>query len=95
MALPTLGDVFRAYIKPSLKGGIILRKRSTAVLSGKKVARMEAFTAKAPECVRGARGKPWKSYIASLRSCMSALKTGSGPATVGRREYAKKFWKSP
>jgi hypothetical protein len=94
MALPTLADVFRAYIKPSLKGGIVLRKRTTAVLSSKKVARMEAFKSTAPGCVRSSRGKPWKEYISSLRACMATLKTGSGPATVGRREYAKKFWKS-
>lgn len=94
MALPTLGDVFRAYIKPSLKGGIVLRKRTTAVMSGKKVARMEAFKGTAPGCVRSARGKPWREYIASLTTCMATLKTGGGPATVGRREYAKKFWRS-
>jgi hypothetical protein len=95
MALPTLADVFRAYIKPSLNGGIVLRKRTTAVMSGKKLARMEAFRTKAPECVRAARGKPWKEYIASLRACMAALKTPEGPATVGRRAYARRFWKTP
>lgn len=94
MALPTLGDVFRVYIKPSLKGGMVIRKRTTAVISGAKVARMEAFKAAAPACIRTARGQPWGKYIASLRSCMATLKTGAGPATVGRREYAKKFWKT-
>jgi len=94
MALPTLADVFRAYIKPSLRGGLVLRKRTTAVLSGRKVARMDAFRATAPGCVRTSRGKPWKEYIASLRTCMATLKTPDGPATVGRREYAKKFWKT-
>jgi len=95
VALPTLADVFRAYIKPSLKGGIVLRKRTTAVISGAKVARMEAFKKTAPGCVLKARGKPWKEYIADLRECMATLKTSSGPATVGRREYAKRFWKRP
>jgi len=94
VALATLGDVFRVYIKPALKGGLVIRKRTTAVLSAAKVARMESFKATAPGCVRSARGKPWTEYIASLRSCMATLKTGAGPATVGRREYAKKFWKT-
>ena len=94
MALPTLADVFRAYIKPSLKGGIVLRKKTTAVISAAKMSRMEAFKATAPGCVRTARGKPWKEFIASLTSCMATLKTGAGPATIGRREYAKKFWKT-
>lgn len=94
MALPTLADIFRCYVKPSLKGGLVIRKRTTAVISGAKVARMEAFKGAAPACVRSARGKPWKDYIATLRSCMASLKTGAGPATVGRREYAKKFWKT-
>jgi len=94
MALPTLADVFRVYVKPSLRGGMVIRKRTTAVISGAKVARMESFKATAPGCVRSARGKPWKDFIASLRSCMATLKTGAGPATVGRREYAKKFWKT-
>jgi len=94
VALATFGDVFRAYIKPSMNGAIILRKRTTAVASGAKVARMEAFKTTAPGCVRSARGQPWKAYIASLRSCMATLKTGQGPATIGRREYSKKFWKS-
>ena len=94
MALPTLADVFRVYVKPSLKGGMVIRKRTTAVISGRKVARMEAFKATAPGCVRTARGKPWKEFIASLRGCMATLKTPDGPATVGRREYAKKFWRT-
>ncbi|MFA5186452.1 MAG: hypothetical protein WC551_08255 [Patescibacteria group bacterium] len=94
MALPTLADVFRVYVKPSLKGGVVIRKRTTAVQSAKKVTRMEAFASTAPGCVRSARGKPWKEYVAGLRTCMATLKTGSGPATVGRREYAKKFWKA-
>jgi len=94
MSLPTLGDIFRVYIKPSLKGGIVIRKRTTAVLSAAKIARMEAFKGTAPGCVRTARGQPWNRYIASLRGCMATLKTGGGPATVGRREYAKKFWKT-
>jgi len=94
VALATFGDVFRAYIKPSLKGALIIRKRTTAVESGAKVARMEAFKSTAPGCVRTSRGKPWKEYIASLRSCMATLKTGAGPATVGRREYSHKFWKT-
>ena len=94
MALPTLGDVFRVYIKPSLKGGMVIRKRTTAVVSGAKIARMEAFKGTAPGCVRTARGKPWKEFIASLTACMATLKTGAGPAPVGRREYAKKFWKT-
>jgi len=94
MALPTLADVFRVYVKPSLKGGMVIRKRTTAVISGAKVSRMEAFKAAAPGCVRKARGRPWKDFIAELRSCMATLKTGAGPATVGRREYAKKFWKT-
>lgn len=89
-----MGDVWRVYVKPSLKGGLVIRKRTTAVISGAKVARMEAFKATAPGCVRTSRGQPWRKYIASLRQCMATLKTGAGPATVGRAEYAKKFWKS-
>jgi len=94
MALPTLADVFRVYVKPSLKGGMVIRKRTTAVISGAKVARMEEFKKTAPGCVREARGVPWKDYIAGLRKCMAKLKVAGGPATVGRREYAKKFWKT-
>jgi len=94
VALPTLADVFRVYVKPSLKGGMVIRKRTTAVMSGAKVARMEAFKGTAPGCVRQARGRPWKDFIAGLRSCMATLKTPSGPATIGRREYAKRFWKT-
>lgn len=94
MSLPTLADVFRAYIKPSLKGGIVLRKRTSTVMSSAKVSRMELFKSTAPGCVRSARGRPWKEFISSLRGCMATLKTGAGPATVGRREYAKKFWKT-
>jgi len=93
VALPTLADVFRCYVKPSLKGGLVLRKRTSAVISEKKVARMAAFTATAPGCVRTARGRPWKAYIAELRKCMATLKTPDGPATIGRVAYSHKFWR--
>ena len=94
MGLPTLADVFRVYVKPSLKGGMVIRKRTSQVLSERKVARMQAFTATAPGCVIRARGRAWKDYIAELRKCMATLKTPDGPATVGRRAYARKFWKT-
>jgi len=104
--IATYGDVFRGYIKPSLKGGIVLRKKSTEVVSGKKIARMDMFRNtmggrdgcvvkarnEARKAVRGG-GNLWTEYIRQLKSCASSLKTGSGPATIGRREYATAFWK--
>jgi len=43
--MPTLGDVFRAYIKPSLDGEIIIRKKNTVQTS----ARVEAVKSKLRE----------------------------------------------
>ncbi len=94
MPLPTLADVYRVYVKPSLKGGMVIRKKTSAVISPKKVERMARFRETAPGCVRTARGKAWKDYISGLRSCMATLKTADGPATVGRVAYARKFWKT-
>jgi len=94
MAMPTLADVYSVYIKPALKGRLVIRKRTTAVESAKKIDRINRFKETAPGCVRNARGRPWKDFIVELRKCMATLKTADGPATVGRRAYARKFWKT-
>ncbi len=57
--MPTLGDVFRAYIKPSLDGAIILRKKTSDQTSDR--------VAKSKERVRTA--KPSK---AAHDACVSA-----------------------
>jgi len=103
--LPTYADVFRGYIKPALKGGLVMRKKTTAVVSAAKMERMEEFrkTMTGPDgCVVVARnearkiGPPlWDNFIRALRKCAREKlgMPGKGPAYIGRAEYAKRFWK--
>jgi len=104
--IATYGDIFRGYIKPSLKGGLVLRKKSTEVVSGKKIARMNMFrdtmggsggcVVKARDAARSTTRDGtglWTEFMKELKKCSESLKTGKGPATIGRREYAKAFWK--
>jgi len=94
--IATYADVFRGYIKPALLGGLVMRKKPTKVISGRKIKRMAMFreTMIGPEgCVVKSRGVPWAEFIRRLKECAAKLKTKTGPATIGRREYAKAFWK--
>lgn len=50
--MPTLGDVFRAYIKPSLGGALILRKKNTIQTSARVAASKERVRRNPP--ARGA-----------------------------------------
>ncbi len=63
--MATLADVFRAYIKPSMDGRIILRKRGVIRRSEKVLERNRRFgEAKiATEC----KGLPWKQFVSCLR----------------------------
>lgn len=62
--MPTLGDVFRAYIKPSLDGAIILRKKTSDQTSDR--------VKKSKERVRTA-----KPSVAAHEACVAAGKARS------------------
>ena len=44
--MPTLGDTFRVYIKPSLDGELVIRKRTTEQTSARLEARKDKLRAK-------------------------------------------------
>ena len=66
--MPTLGDVFRAYIKPSLDGAIILRKRTTDQVSPRVAASKERVERAKPSvgahdaCVAAGKARPVRVY---------------------------------
>ena len=66
--MPVLGDVFRAYIKPSLDGAIILRKRTTEQVSPRvekskeRVAKAKPSVAAHGACVAAGKARPVRIY---------------------------------
>lgn len=90
--MATLADAFRAYVKPSMDGAIIIRKRTVTRKSSKVLERNAAFATTMGGPGGGVvqcRGKPWKEYVSCLRSKASTL----GPGTAKGAEYRKKFWR--
>lgn len=66
--MPTLGDVLRAYIKPSLDGAIILRKRTSNQVSPRVLASQERVRVAKPSvaasdaCVAAGKARPVRVY---------------------------------
>jgi len=66
----TLADVFRAYVKPSLKGRLILRKRTSNQTSARlearkmKVAEAKPAVAAHERCVAEGKAVPKRVYVA-------------------------------
>ncbi len=66
----TLADVFRAYVKPSLKGRLILRKRTSNQTSARlqarkmKVADAKPATTAHERCVAEGKAVPKRVYVA-------------------------------
>ncbi len=63
--MATLADVYKPYIKPSMKGRIILRKRTVNRKSEavKKVNEIFAQAKLASRC----KGRPWEKFVSCLR----------------------------
>jgi hypothetical protein len=66
--MPTLGDTLRAYIKPSLDGAIILRKRTTTQVSPRVKASQERVGSAKPSvsahaaCETAGKARPVRVY---------------------------------
>lgn len=65
----TLGDVFRPYVKPSLQGRLVLRKRNSNQTSARlaerkmKVAEAKPAVAAHQRCVQEGHAVPKRVYI--------------------------------
>jgi hypothetical protein len=66
--MPTLGDVLRAYIKPSLDGAIILRKRTSSQVSPRVKASQDRVASAKPSvsahgaCDAAGKTRPVRVY---------------------------------
>jgi len=92
--MPTLADVFRAYVKPSMKGLLVIRKKTVNRISEKVLAKNASFSTTmggSAGAVVSCRGKPWDAFISCLKEKAKTL----GPGTSKGREYRKKFWRHP
>ncbi len=69
MATVTFADVFKAYVKPSLKGRLVLRKRTSNQTSSRLQARkMKVAEAKPAEeahrrCIADGKAVPKRVYV--------------------------------
>ncbi len=63
--MPTLADVFRAYVKPSMDGALIIRKRTVNRKSERVKERNRLFAE--AKIATACKGKPWKQFVSCLR----------------------------
>jgi len=91
MAGVTAADVWRIYVKPSMDGRLIPRKKTVLRRSAKVLERNKIFAQKAPQMVLACRGRPWKEYVACLRQKARELGLGTGVSKTP--EYRRRFWK--
>ena len=70
----TFADVFRAYVKPSMGGALIIRKRGVRRTSEKVKAinRRMADLKPASKC----KGKKWRQFVSCLREQTKELRKG-------------------
>ncbi len=67
--MATLGDIIKVYVKPSMDGRLIIRKRGVNRLSDRVRARNEVFSnaAHSGNLSTACKGKPWKQFVSCLR----------------------------
>lgn len=65
MALAKLGDLIKAYVKPTMDGTVILRKKGVIRKSEKVLERNKKFGA--AKLATACKGNPWKQFVSCLR----------------------------
>ena len=75
MAKAKLGDIIRVYIKPSMDGAMIIRKRGV-IRKSEKVKRINRIIAEAKPA-SACKGKDWKSFVSCLREQTRAAIRGA------------------
>lgn len=65
--MATLGDIIKVYVKPSMDGRLIIRKRGVNRRSERVLERNKVFAEIARKVVPSCKGLPWKQFVACLR----------------------------
>lgn len=61
----TLGDIIKVYVKPSMDGRLIIRKRGVTRRSERVLERNRMFAN--AKLASACKGKPWKQFVSCLR----------------------------
>lgn len=84
MGGPTAADVWKCYIKPSMDGRLIIRKKTVIRRSLRVIERNKAFAGVKPSVGCGGQGPvgldgkphtPWKKFVACEREKAAPLRT--------------------
>ena len=64
--MATLGDIIKVYVKPSMDGKLIIRKRGVNRKSERVLERNRMFAR--AKIASACKGRPWKQFVSCLRS---------------------------